>query len=92
MRVDYASSDRVGITLSKRNLLALLHKVDDPTSLAQICITNNHCDLSVAVESDDIHYTRPQGGPGRMVEPTEEFIRNYKCDFPDDRSETEHAD
>lgn len=64
--------DYTEVILSKRNLLALLHKVDDPTSFKTI----THRGLIVRVEPDDVHY----GGrtPGPMSKATEKFILEHQ--------------
>ncbi len=93
MRVDTASEHNIAITLSKRNLLALLGKVDDPHSHKTIVIFNNNCALTVVAEPDDLHYRdRRRGTGGRMVDGTETFIaanqsRNFHKEL-----ETEHVD
>jgi hypothetical protein len=71
----------VHVTLSKRNLLALLEKVDDPTSVKQISrlVPEAGIMLHVEAEPDDVHYGgRPAGG---MRDSTEEFIRANGSDY-----------
>lgn len=69
--------DRTEVTLSKRNLLALLAKVDDPSSARTIWCEYESMDtwkpLYMTVETDEEHYAdRP--GPGRMHPKAEAFI------------------
>jgi hypothetical protein len=73
----------VVVTLSKRNLLSLLHKVDQDWSAATLMRGTNPDDprveplLVVKAETDELHYADPdrQGyGPGRMHPETESFV------------------
>lgn len=63
------------VTLSKRNLLALLHKVDDPASAKIIYrrLENGQV-LVVQAEPDEEHYG--ERTPGVMTFNIEEFISN----------------
>lgn len=65
------------VTLSKRNLLALLTKLDMPGS--KCTITSREAPagwmLSVRSESDERHYDKRPFAPGRMHPITEEAIR-----------------
>ena len=63
------------LVLSKRNLLALLHKVDWPEG--QRTLVNHDCE--VVVENDELHYAHPSRGDlkgiaGPMHPLTETFI------------------
>lgn len=60
------------IVLSKRNLLALLHKLDVPTS-ARTLISDG---FAVQCESDEEHYANREV-PGKMSTDTEEFILKH---------------
>lgn len=71
------------VTLSKRNLLSLLHKVDQDWSVATLMRAANPEDpdveplLILTAELDDVHYADPsrQGyGPGVMHPETEDFV------------------
>ena len=72
----------IAVTLSRRNLLALLHKLDMPGSSRTI--TNNDCrldgkwvsthELVLCCEDDLEHYARRVSGPGPMHPKTERFI------------------
>lgn len=76
----------VVVTLSRRNLLALLHKVDWPGSARTI--VNNDCywnglpidglTLVLRVEDDDEHYRRRAEPPGHMHPRTEVFILDHR--------------
>jgi hypothetical protein len=62
------------ITLSKRNLLSLLHKLEMPGSHCTIVKPDG---TIVVVESDEVHYAdRPEGSPGPMHPDTEAFVRD----------------
>lgn len=59
------------ITLSRRNLLTLLHKLDVPDSRRSI-----HKDgMIVTSEEDNVHYG--DATPGRMSADTEAYIREH---------------
>lgn len=64
------------VTLSRRNLLGLLAKLDDPTSHRTLVKDEaGGLRLVVHAEEDAEHYQgRPEGGPGPMVERTERAI------------------
>lgn len=69
----------IEVTLSRRNLLALLSKVDDPDSAR---IITRQCDgafLIVRAEPDSEHYQ--DRVPGRMFAKSEEFIVNSEADL-----------
>ena len=71
------------VTLSRRNLLALLHKLDMPGSLRAFYNTDVEIDgvyatgfaFRVSAEDDDEHYAQRPGPPGPMIPATETFIR-----------------
>jgi len=65
------------IVLSRRNVLALLHKLDFPGSQRTIVKVVKHPDgvqkiLSLKAEDDDVHYR--DEAPGEMHPATEKFI------------------
>jgi hypothetical protein len=75
------------VTLSQRNLLALLHKLDMPGSARRlennvVYLDGELSDSTILVlccENDDEHYADPArlgGPPGEMHPDTEEFVRN----------------
>jgi hypothetical protein len=76
----------VTVTLSRRNLLALLQKLDWPDSARTI--TNGDCYrdglpvdnvlLVLRGEDDDEHYARRQEPPGPMHPLTEVFIVEHR--------------
>ena len=74
MRLDYFDSRCVCVTLSKRNLLSLLHKVDDSDSYRTITLNDEEEGICVVVmaEPDMEHYDRE---PGEMSLDTEDFIQ-----------------
>lgn len=59
------------ITLSRRNLLTLLHKLDVPDSRRTIFKDG----IFVAAEEDSVHYGDVR--PGRMSADTEAYIREH---------------
>ena len=65
------------VTLSRRNLLTLLAKLDGKPMKSACTISKDEGDhyLYVIAEEDDVHYNRPEGGPGEMHPDTEEEIR-----------------
>lgn len=65
----------IQVTLSKRNLLALLQKVDLPEGDSQRTLFRHfdHHVLIVTAEADDEHYQGREPGP--MREDAERFIR-----------------
>lgn len=88
---EYDGHDKVPsmakVTLSRRNVLALLHKLDMAGSarrLENTCVyvEGDHTEelrLVLCVEDDDEHYAderRLGSAPGRMVPATESFIRD----------------
>lgn len=80
MRLDFVRSSVV-VTLSKRNLLALLQKLADPISMRSLVSENAYRDgepidgvlLLVRVEPDETHYAGREP-PGPMHPRTEDFI------------------
>lgn len=66
------------VTLSRRNLLTLLAKLDGNPSLSERTIHRVNEDgdvLQVTAEEDDIHYGKRRPGP--MDPDTEEAIRRF---------------
>jgi hypothetical protein len=71
------------VTLSRRNLLALLHKLDAPGLFRAIANTDVEIDgafapgfaFGIAVEDDGEHYARRADPPGPMHPRTEAFVR-----------------
>ena len=61
------------VTLSRRNLKTLLAKLDGfpPDSVCTISKDEGDHYLYVIAEEDDVHYNRPEGGPGPMHPDTE---------------------
>lgn len=81
MKAARPRQDVVAVTLSKRNLLALLAKVDDPSS--HKTIFKNFMDtagfvLVVTAEPDILHYAPDGFPPGMMADSAEDFIRAYE--------------
>ena len=76
MRVDFLEERIVGITLSRRNLLALLSKLDHEESEKRIHIFDGKYDLYVSAEPDEIHYANRE--PGKMSPVTEADIERLK--------------
>jgi len=69
------------IILSRRNLLSLLHKLDDPDSQRTIfknVLTEEGTiqTLIVSAQDDEAHYR--DEAPGRMSPATEAFIRAHQ--------------
>ena len=62
------------IVLSRRNLLALLHKLDKPGSARTLVAPGGA--FAITVEEDAEHY-KGRVEPGIMTDDTEEFIRNH---------------
>lgn len=78
------------IVLSRRNLLALLAKLDDPMS-SRTLIGPGNC-AAVRAEEDSVHYaheSRKGNGPGRMHPDVEEFIAQYGATVGSTPIETE---
>lgn len=54
----------VALRLSRRNIMALLHMLDDRTkAIPALSCRDNHIELLVLPEEDDVHYApeRPAG-------------------------------
>lgn len=76
---------QVTISLSRRNLLALLQKIDAPTSDSVPYVwrlTNDDISLIVKAESDEEHYQdrNYKGVPlpaGQMTDGAEDFIKSH---------------
>lgn len=66
------------VTLSRRNLLGLLAKLDDPESKRTLIKQEvGGLTLILHAEEDDEHYSsRPEGGPGPMIDRTELQVEN----------------
>jgi hypothetical protein len=71
------------VTLSRRNLLSLLHKLDLPGSFRAITNTDVEIDgafapafsFGIAAEDDGEHYAKRDDPPGPMHPQTEAFVR-----------------
>lgn len=78
------------VTLSRRNLLALLHKLEMPGS-ARTLTTDYDCpegwSLIVGSESDGEHYGARSEPPGPLHPASEVFVRLAVTDQSDDASE-----
>ena len=83
MRLDlFSGKNGLVVTLSRRNLLALLAKLDEPESYRAITSTNSYLDFVeiegipfvVHAESDADHYGQRRL-PGPMTPTTEDGIR-----------------
>lgn len=76
MRIEYMHTgcDQATVTLSKRNLLAMLHKLEMPGSARTL--VSGCGQLILQCETDEEHYAdRPEGPPGTMHFHTETFIQ-----------------
>ena len=66
------------IRLSRRNLLALLAKLEDPTSTRTIVkyhgYVSHNCNAVICAEPDDEHYRDRGCPPGPMDKKTEQMI------------------
>lgn len=77
----------VVVTLSRRNLLALLHKLDMPNSSQaisnrEIFVNGERPDYDdytflIRSESDEEHYANREAGPGVMHPTTERFVQEH---------------
>ena len=65
----------VGLKVSKRNLLALLHKLELPDSYKTLIDSSTGFEL--IAESDEDHYSDGKRNPGIMLASTEKFIQEY---------------
>lgn len=63
------------ITLSKRNLLSLLSKVDDPNSARTLYKRTELGVIRVVSEDDATHYGSKTPGP--MSKETEDYIKSH---------------
>ncbi len=63
MRIDFINANRIGITLSRSNLRALLAKLDGhpPNSACTIVKDTDIGFLTVRAEEDAAHYDEPRG-------------------------------
>lgn len=78
-RVD--RNGNVFVTLSRRNLLTLLHKLDKPGSARELMLFSPiYGALSVKAEEDAEHYA--DRTPGPMTEDTEAFIAARQAQQP----------
>lgn len=89
----------VVVTLSRRNILSLLHKLDMPGSARQI--ENNDCWengeqlpilghlLVLRCETDDEHYAARDHPPGRMHPDTEKFVQENSASDSSESSDDE---
>lgn len=67
------------LILSRRNLLALLHKLDKPGSHRQIVKKTSKEFISVMAEEDAEHYAQTDLPiPGIMTEDTEVYIKAHE--------------
>lgn len=75
----YETPSGIEITLSRRNILALLHKLDwedSERTLEKICDNGKGRKLiTLVAEEDDDHYG--DDIPGEMHPKTENFIKSY---------------
>lgn len=80
MTVDLTASNQfpfVTVVVSRRNVLALLHKLDMEGSARTLVKDDPTGRLILQVEDDQEHYaTRPEGAPGEMHPATETFIQS----------------
>ena len=67
------------VVLSKRNLLALLHKVEQPESCKSLVKYPDGQSVLVRVESDKEHYANRDVSPGPMTPDTEAFISDLEA-------------
>lgn len=66
MRIDKFSPFEIEIAFSKRNLQALLEKLEW-NSARTIVKQEGPLKLTVRIEPDDVHYVSPEGPPGIML-------------------------
>jgi hypothetical protein len=79
MRIDRITEEQIEITLSKRNLLALVHKLDMEGSNRTLDWQDwDGLRLTVHCEPDGVHYMDRE--PGTMHPLSEEFIQNHEAD------------
>lgn len=79
---------QITVTLSRRNLLALLHKLDWPLSHRRLESSNAYMDgreislsFAVCAEDDDAHYDDRTEPAGAMHPLTESFIASAEIDL-----------
>lgn len=86
MRLDRVDTEVVEVVLSRRNLLALLAKLDGfpPDSANTILFPGDEAQptLVVRAESDDRHYGRREAGAGPMHPATESRLRTTSTTRP----------
>lgn len=75
MKIIAKTESGIHIRLSKTNVLALLHKVDNPDSNKTLIKDCGGDTLIVSVEDDDQHYVN--GIRGEMSPETEAFIAQH---------------
>jgi hypothetical protein len=79
MRLDRADSEVVQVALSRRNLLALLAKLDGHPYRSSTTLllpgTDKEPTLLVLAENDRAHYGKRGYGPGLMHPSTEAWLR-----------------
>lgn len=63
------------VKLSRRNLLALLHKLEMTGSACSIVKPGG---IVIGVEPDEVHYADRKEGPGPMHPETEKFIEEMQ--------------
>lgn len=92
MRLEIDEDAVPHVYLSKRNLQALLTKLENPESACTIEY-GEYCGrriVRVTAEHDESHYSHPErkgAPPGPMVDWTESAIRQMNCDIKDDASQ-----
>lgn len=80
----------VEVSVSRRNLLTLLYKLDkDPTSRCTLEITGDAGFLSVKAEKDEVHYKDRE--PGRMHPDIETYMRQFDADAGQKAARTKAA-
>ena len=75
MKIIAKTEHGIHIRLSKSNVLALLHKVDNPNSAKTLVKDVGDTTLIVSVEDDDQHYANDIRG--EMSPETEAFIAQH---------------
>lgn len=75
MKIIAKTEHGVHIRLSKSNVLALLHKADNPDSAKTLVKDTDNGTLIVSVEGDDEHYANALRG--EMSPETEAFIAQH---------------
>jgi hypothetical protein len=85
LRLDDGRAGVVIVTLSRRNLLTLLHKLDMPGSARTI--TNGYCYLNrelndrltlvLRAEDDEAHYGERPEPPGAVHPTSEAYVRRH---------------